>query len=233
MSATVSLRQIIADAKMILGLTSSDQDTFLYKLASDAARQIESTENILPLVQVLQIDNATAFLPSGVVMIRAVRLTTSNGWCYPVYVDSLFPFDKDCYNSTEFGYNNIDGYSFAIQDECLIFSSNINIDQCEVSYYGLALDADGFPLITEYMELAVQSYMVWKFMMANFKLFPRDIRQDYKDEWRLNLMKCRSQPPQNYLLQDIGAAWNRFTVRSFGNNRLGAPMAQIGTGGIV
>jgi hypothetical protein len=227
MSATVPLPQVIASVKMLLGLTSSDEDTLLYKLASDAAREMETTDNIIPIEAPLKIENATAFLPNGVVMIRAVRLWTSIGWVYPCYTKSLFPFDQLSNN----WQNNQWDYSFAIQDNALIFSSNVNQASCEISYWGLALDADGFPLVTENMELAMQAYICWKYSRLYSMKYPADVRREWKDDWRLTLMKCRSQPQQDYLLKHLGATWNRFTVNKWGSgNFAGFPFGNGFTG---
>ena len=97
MSHVVPLPQVIASAKMLLGLTSSDEDNFLYKLASDAARLADCNDTVVLWTGYLPIQDYMAILPCGTVLINSVRFYATvdesianipqQGYFYPSYME--------------------------------------------------------------------------------------------------------------------------------------------------
>lgn len=225
----VSIQQSLADIRTLLHLSNYDEDDLLLKLICDAARLTQCTDNLYPLFTTIPLINDTALLPNGIVVINSVRLNDGSGYhCYPCYTKCAFPIDKNSTNVLRYD----ESYSFTVQNNYLVFSSNVTQQSCKVNYIGMQIDTDGFPLITNTMELAVQEYVLWRYKLLYSERFTSYVIESHRNEWRIRLISARNTPKKEASLEHVGAAWNRFFVQG-GSGFNNSPYPYNIVGGVI
>lgn len=181
MGEIIGQEQVIASAKMELGLSGSHADLLLSKWCDEGVRSLSCLSIFKTLSAELEVIDGRAKLPCG--FHKFVMLRTSCGdarfdnW---VYAD--IPFLTSCQCDITDLYTDWSRL-FNIQDGYIILSSDVGTDTLSLVYEGLNVDENGLMKIDERYERALTAYMCYKYARKNFNIYPVNVRQDFQTEW--------------------------------------------------
>ena len=193
--ATADVNQIISSAKAELKIgDGSEQDIWFGKLLNEGIRHLDSLDIFKKCVTRLDVSNNVAILPCG--FFRLLALTIGDCACYnnAIYVSLPFIQSMGCNAASENGITSMLG-AFEIQDDKIVFHNDLfflgcnnemepePITSCRIGYLGFNVDENGLLKVYQHMERALTAYICYKYARQNFREYPRDIREDFKQEW--------------------------------------------------
>ena len=202
----ISIKEVLESCKANLNIQGNDQDAILMKFLVEGAKKCRCYDNYVTLETTLPIINFTAQLPNGVGLINAVRFTGTN--LYPYYINPPFKTFSPLSPNFQPYYQ-----TFYLENDILVFSSDVNYNNIDISYDGFALDSDGLPMITEAMSIAVQAWVQYDYARKNNKNYDNYIIENYRQDWRQEVIKLRGLAQIDFKIADVGAVWNGLFVK--------------------
>ena len=161
-----SIQVVIAKAKQRLRMSdTSSADADLMVLALEGLRQLAPIDMYVMKQATLDVEDNKIDLPCDYTRFVALRLSgtitdnegNSVNSCYKLlYVDTDFLYKEGCDCS---GDSISSAHTtFKINGTQIWFNNSINAEECILTYYGLATDCDGYPIVKEDWELALTMY---------------------------------------------------------------------------
>ena len=176
----ISVKQVISSIKLQLRLEATDSDAFLEKIVNEGCRHIDALEVFAKFVKVLNIKDGEICLPTGFKNIIGLRLGTE-GTCEPgMYVD--LPFLKECGCAPDVQSISSAGV-FEVQNDKIVFHSEVTATEATVAYIGLNLDSDGLQMIPDDWERCLTAYGAWRYTQSYFEMYPANKSEEYRLEF--------------------------------------------------
>lgn len=211
----IKLSNAVSSAKEALGVEDvSIHDTYLLKLADEAIRQISGQKMLIKKTTCYDIENNMVRLPDGFSRLLAVAVANDRLDNRAVYVDSDFVEGFECADDMALRMKPIRN-NIEIVGDFIVFSSNIKASQATITYRGYNLDEDCMMVMYDHQERAVVAYMCWKFTSKFFMQYPRDIREQFKNEYVGQKAFIRGFEFTNQFEQqkaEIGAIYNALLI---------------------
>lgn len=189
---TICINEIIASAKVQLGLEATDEwDNFFQLFGREAIRNLRCLSIYTKHQCVLDIVDNKSQLPCNFYRLLALRFpnnsnltgTNISGVFSFIYVDKPFLRDLGVNSNPDFICNY--SQSFQINGEYIYYNTNISkfTTQSEIAYIGLNTDKDGNIIIYEDYERAIRGYMCYHFALRFKDKFSTFQVMEFKKEW--------------------------------------------------
>jgi len=217
----VHVDEIVASAKIQLGINSGDLDLYPKKMAIEAEKEIRSGLTISDFHDIgLEVHGNKAKLPQNFVSLKEVLGYKENGAgkINPSYLPSTFyrcekespnlsPRTQDPKSTSPHGMtarNNSYGqsggefvqehhpYTFQLQRGWIFFSDDCDFDYIDLGYKGYNADENGELLIPEHHERAIRAYLGYFYHLEN-NYSGAGTAQLYQNEWRLAKQQARGR----------------------------------------
>lgn len=199
---TTDVEDVIYEAKILLRLQdTSDHDSDMDIFINEALRHIDSIDTYEDCNYVFDVTSNTVKLPKGFKKwgaLRFIELINSDDptispivipqpFVQTLYVD--YQFLSSCEITTQelqqagaLPYTTV----CKIRGNYIVFNSSITsvYAKGQLSYKGLAKDEDGRLLLKEDYTRALKAYICWRFGQIYPERYPRDIRDEWRAEWK-------------------------------------------------
>ncbi len=198
----ISIKEAILEASEDMGFDlTRDKPTFAM-WAVRAEKDIGSYFSYKRKRAVLTVTNCRAELPCNAAYLKAVvsgdqgcdcgemfaGLLSDPQWVeegVTLFGSHVFSLVDIPFGGTAFGW-----YSrYEIQDNCIVFASNMDGQKVTVEYLGLEEDCDGFVMVSENHKPAIIEFIMWKFCIRSrfspIKMELGDLVMHQKEYFRL------------------------------------------------
>ena len=191
----ISIKQAILEASEDMGFDiTRDKPTFAM-WAVRAEKDIGSYYSYKRQRAVLTIKGCCAELPSNAAFLKAVVMGDHGCDCEALF-NNLYTWASSSAIATSETFLIIDrpdsddfclgGTSYGIQDNAILFNTNMDGQKVTIEYLGLEEDCDGFVMVNENHVPAIIEYIMWKFCIrsrfSNLKMELGDTKM-HKDEY--------------------------------------------------
>lgn len=203
----VTEQELLSQVKFHLRIRdTSEHDAWLLQMINDGVRQLRNNFTLIPLVCQLQIDPTTylARLPKGFYKLNGqnpIRTFKSdpNGANSPDWVSD--GFYKGAFN---------DYYSAQVIGDYIQFGSDLKEFNCQISYLGLNVNAQGELEIPRIADLCVRFYAMYQFAFSE----KDPAYQEYKNEYMKQRRFVRGEFANSDSQNDKGVSdgFNKFNV---------------------
>ncbi len=194
----ISIKQPILEASEDMGFDiTRDKPTFAM-WAVRAEKDIGSYYSYKRQRAVLTIKGCCAELPSNAAFLKAVVMGDHGCGCEELFNNLYTWASSSAISATETfliidrpDTNNfcLGGSSYGIQDNAILFSTNMDGQKVTIEYLGLEEDCDGFVLVNENHVPAIIEYIMWKFCIrsrfSNLKMELGDTKMHQMEYFRL------------------------------------------------
>ena len=238
-SNKISIRRIIGNVVGNLGLKNVSQhiDDFA-RWAVEAENLIGTSNSYVEKECLIPVKNMKACLPDDLVMLTALKYNDTE----IEFSDKNFKmFDKNVTNggsvhlatiyaaklnnantsqtqettgssygvNTEFVTNNL---VFSLRNR-YIYVNVKDVTEIGISYEGIAIDDEGFPLVAESHELAVAQYLMWKYKSIDYYngKIPHHVYKELESRWYFLCGQARGNDdmPVPAELEYLSNMWNQ------------------------
>lgn len=235
----ISIKRIIGNVVGNLGLKNVSQhiDDFA-RWAVEAENKIGTDNSYEEKECLLQIKNMKTCLPDDLVYLNALKYydneiefseknfsmfnkNVSNGGS--VHLATIYATKLNNANTSQ--TNTTTGSSYGVNTEFvnnnLVFSlknryiyvNSPEVKEFGISYVGISLDEDGFPLVAESHEDAVAQYLMWKYKSIDYfnGKIPHHVYKELESRWYYLCAQARGDdelpsPPE---LEYLANMWNQ------------------------
>lgn len=174
----ISIKEAILEASEDMGFDlTRDKPTFAM-WAVRAEKDIGSYYSYKRKRAVLTINNCRAELPCNAAYLKAIISGDHGCDCgelfgallgqYLQWIEgglTLFGSHIFTLSDTDSSFNCASRYE--VQDNCIVFASNLDGQKVTVEYLGLEEDCDGFVMVSENHKPAIIEYIMWKFCIRS------------------------------------------------------------------
>ncbi len=222
----ISIKEAILEASEDMGFDLTRDKPIFSMWAVRAEKDIGSYYSYKRKRAVLTINHCRAELPCTAAFLKAVILGDHGCDCGELFTRLLgggLQWTPD--GSTLFGadiFLLVDGNfqlcqtRYEVQDNCLVFSSDLNGQKVTIEYLGLEEDCDGFVMINENHNPAIIEYIMWKFCVrsrfSQIKMDLADIQMHQREYNRLvsdaRAMDAELTPAERQACVDM--LWNPY-----------------------
>ena len=204
----ISINNPIVDAMEMLSLENDKDKMVFTRWAYQAEKEIGSRYQFIKKKAVLDISGCSACLPNDAAYVQAAVIGDMGCDC----TDLLYQFcgtvitDNSVFESpvgptflvvdVSGGYAGLDrNVMYELQNNKMVFYSNLDGLQVTVQYLGYKTDCDGFLEISENHVLAITAYICWKYFMRKRRPSNEDFYKirEWKAEWDREAGNARAQ----------------------------------------
>jgi len=191
--STISVDEVLVNAKAKLRIGDSSQDDFLTLLFFEALSSLNAYSQLKKENCPLTFQGSTAKLPDNYVRYLALRLDTAsdttndpiqnqifNGCQYYLYADLNYLNNCGCDTTGALDWNR---GGFQISNGFIHLNSEVEVISATLAYMGLNVDANGKRVIFERYERGVSAYLCWKYALTWFEQFNQYVIDSYQQEW--------------------------------------------------
>lgn len=211
----VTIDEVVTSGQIALGLTTDKDRNIMREWAWLAVKQIGLSHQISKKEECVDIKDFAFDKPCDMVSPVSVRLhgsNTSDGVYYPSYDTGRFDNDRpeDQGNSR---YVTIEEQT----DQFVISSKGGNFSKATIQYYSLPVDSDGTPLIPEYYQRAIMSYIEYMFVKRERRRTSRNDKNEIPmsevDFYHRQWMRLRAEAeaekaiPNEMVADEIVSEW--------------------------
>ena len=199
-SDKISIRRIIGDVAGNLGLKSVNQYIDDFARWSVEAENLIGTENsYIHKECLIPVRNMKAALPDDLITLVSLKhydteiefsdknfsmfnKSASNGGS--VHLANISAARLNNANTRQVNSGSTNNLVFSLKNRYIYVNSK-DISEIGISYQGVALDKEGFPLIAKSHELAVSHYLMWKCKSVEYYngKIPHHIYKELESRW--------------------------------------------------
>jgi len=199
-SDKISIRRIIGDVAGNLGLKNVNQYIDDFARWSVEAENLIGTDNSYTHKEcLLSVKNMKATLPDDLITLSGLKYnnteiefsdknfamfdkSSSNGGS--VHLASISAAKLNNANTRQESVNSVYNLVFTLKNRYIYVNSK-DITEFGISYEGVSIDDEGFPLISKSHELAVSHYLMWKCKSVDYYngKVPHHIYKELETRW--------------------------------------------------
>jgi len=197
----ISIKEAILEASEDMGFDLTRDKPVFAMWAVRAEKDIGSYYSYIRKRAVLTIKNCRAELPCSAAYLKAVVYGDHGcdcgelfaglyGWGLQWEAGGTTLFGAEIFSVVDpLGSFSLYGERYEVQNNCIVFSTNMDGQKVTVEYLGLEEDCDGFVMINENHVPAIIEYIMWKFCVrsrfSQIKMDLGDIQMHQREYNRL------------------------------------------------
>lgn len=240
MNDLVSIHRAINRAQDNMGIENDKDVPVLIDWAIEGDKKIGSFHNYTERINVVDINDCKAKLPTATECVVGVLLGDCGCDCGTLFGTSLVTSKSGKITSINQGLIVIDSgseevvvseISYYVQNNHIIFGSNYDGSKATVKTLGYEIDEEGFPMVNENHVEALATYLEYKFMNRQQyrnigpKFTIGQIQTKARD-WNNECADARARDNERSIDQDneIAAIWNDPLTAFYSSYLLGDPI---------
>lgn len=197
----VSVKRVVANVIRDLDISDASRNFYNFvEWAFEAEKKIGSYKTFVKKEATLTVANKQASLPNDFLsLIDIKRAGDASNSTYFSQSSATFPSNTDKSNSFYLTENTIN-------------ISQSDTSSLDIAYYAIDTDDEGFPTIAANHEVAVATYIMWKYKARDYYngKMARNIYLDMKQNWSLACGQARGNDnmPSPLEMKKAGAIWS-------------------------
>ena len=176
----IPLSEVVAAAKETLRISgTTEHDAFLTRLANTALTHLTDSTTYVKRVCDVPIVDGRAELPCGFVSLLFCKRLDDFVLNSAIYYDSSLILDDGIPSGLTPFVNDMQ----IVNGFIVFLNPSVPDGTLRVAFMGRTLDEDGFMVMSDRQERAIEAYICYKFCRAYWERFPQYVWKDYQEEW--------------------------------------------------